>query len=311
MRTKILIAMFAWGFLLGCQDDTAEETAGTCQLCGEDPPSLPATDRRDLGLEDTQVDAHVDEDVESEPEPEVEDLGKDPEPEEPDAPEVVCGDGIKEGDETCDPPESCPATCDDMRACTADSISGSAETCDLVCGHQVIEMCVDGDGCCPPTCDGRDLDCAVSCDQDVTWPPEWAALEEQLIRAVNGMRAEGVTCGDEVAPPAPELALEPRLRTAVRCHSLDMARNDYIGTVNSEGEEVTVWAFGGGYRGNWRAVYVTSRPHPDSIVGQLRESRVCAAIMFPQSTDIAVGYVNDRWGQGAVHSWTLLTGTPR
>ena len=41
----------------------------------------------------------------------------------------VCGNGNVEEGETCDPPASCPATCDDSDSCTIDSTIGSAEQC--------------------------------------------------------------------------------------------------------------------------------------------------------------------------------------
>jgi cysteine-rich repeat protein len=60
-------------------------------------------------------------------------------------PESVCGDGIVEGDETCD--GLCPSDCDDSDPCTDDVLHGSAETCDAYCTNSDREP-TDGDGCC-------------------------------------------------------------------------------------------------------------------------------------------------------------------
>jgi len=40
---------------------------------------------------------------------------------------VICGNGVIESGETCDPPDSCPSTCDDNNSCTLDRMVGSAE----------------------------------------------------------------------------------------------------------------------------------------------------------------------------------------
>ena len=69
-----------------------------------------------------------------------------------------CGDGDVGPGETCD--GDCPVTCADTDACTADTASGSAADCDLVCEHAPITECGPADGCCPPGCGGvADGDC--------------------------------------------------------------------------------------------------------------------------------------------------------
>ena len=76
-----------------------------------------------------------------------------------------CGNGIVEAPETCDPPSSCPASCDDGDRCTEDSTRGSAASCNLECAHQAIRSCVHNDGCCPVGCDStRDSDCIAPKD---------------------------------------------------------------------------------------------------------------------------------------------------
>ncbi|MBN2493806.1 MAG: hypothetical protein JXR96_04375 [Deltaproteobacteria bacterium] len=85
----------------------------------------------------------------------------------------ACGNGAVEQGETCDPPASCPAGCDDGNACTVDSATGAAEDCDLACAHTVLVDCQDGDGCCPAGCDaGTDSDCSVTCGNEAIEPGE-------------------------------------------------------------------------------------------------------------------------------------------
>lgn len=77
-----------------------------------------------------------------------------------------CGNGVLESGEVCD--GACPGSCADADACTADSSTGSAVTCDLVCVQSPIEACANGDGCCPGGCNANnDSDCAVLCGNGV------------------------------------------------------------------------------------------------------------------------------------------------
>ena len=78
----------------------------------------------------------------------------------------LCGDGIKNGTETCDGTgaNKCPTTCNDSNVCTTDVLTGSGATCNVVCGHTAVTACVTADGCCAPGCNNvSDKDCAPTC----------------------------------------------------------------------------------------------------------------------------------------------------
>jgi predicted secreted hydrolase len=84
-----------------------------------------------------------------------------------------CGNGIIDPGEICD--GDCPSECDDDNVCTIDTLTGSAKTCDAVCGLLPITECADGDGCCPEDCNSiNDSECPVKCG--------------------NGAKEEGETC---------------------------------------------------------------------------------------------------------------------
>ncbi len=85
----------------------------------------------------------------------------------------VCGNSVVEATELCD--GDCPtlADCDDVDACTADGLTGDASDCDAQCQNTPITACVDGDGCCAPSCDiTNDNDCAAVCGNSVVDGPE-------------------------------------------------------------------------------------------------------------------------------------------
>jgi len=95
----------------------------------------------------------------------------------------ACGNGVIDPGETCDPPSSCPAGCDDSNACTQDALEGSARSCDARCSHAPITSCRAGDGCCPEGCSpATDADCSTTCG--------------------NGTIEAGETCDPPAACPA-------------------------------------------------------------------------------------------------------------
>jgi hypothetical protein len=79
---------------------------------------------------------------------------------EPDGSEPTCGNGATEAGETCDPPGTCPSSCDDFDECTIDTLTGAAATCTAACGYADVAFCAAGDGCCALGCSmATDADC--------------------------------------------------------------------------------------------------------------------------------------------------------
>jgi len=65
--------------------------------------------------------------------------------------------------------------CNDTNACTYD-ICYHKGTSNAFCGHPEINVCRDGDGCCPLGCNGNtDLDCGYECENGIC---EWRAGED-------------------------------------------------------------------------------------------------------------------------------------
>ncbi len=91
--------------------------------------------------------------------------------------QAACGNGVLDGDETCDfnimgGAGTCPisaADCNDSNACTLDAPTGDAGTCSAQCINEPIVVCTNGDGCCPGACDvSTDSDCGPKVGQPCT-----------------------------------------------------------------------------------------------------------------------------------------------
>jgi hypothetical protein len=103
---------------------------------------------------------------------------------------VVCGDGVIDMGETCDPPESCP----DVGSCVADnvcieaSLQGDPETCDARCFFAPVATC-SSDGCCPASCNtDTDEDCSAACGDGQVDPSSGETCEpdvDAMICAAN------------------------------------------------------------------------------------------------------------------------------
>jgi len=73
----------------------------------------------------------------------------------------LCGNDALDPGELCD--GDCPVECIDAELCTDDHLQGSPDQCNAVCPFEVIDTCVDNDGCCPNGCyNSLDNDCYMS-----------------------------------------------------------------------------------------------------------------------------------------------------
>lgn len=85
---------------------------------------------------------------------------------------ALCGNGVIEKAETCDPSSACPS-CSSSDKCLMVSSTGAAASCDLSCAYTMVSACRSGDGCCPASCSSsNDDDCSSSCGDGRLDPKE-------------------------------------------------------------------------------------------------------------------------------------------
>ncbi len=113
---------------------------------------------------------------------------------------AVCGDGVVEPGETCDPaatgPAACPTSCPPSpAACLLATLAGEPAACTAACVSAAITACGPSDGCCPPGCGAaQDPDCAPGCGNGVLDAGE--ACDQAIAAGLPGACPAGCDDGD-------------------------------------------------------------------------------------------------------------------
>lgn len=88
--------------------------------------------------------------------------------------------------------------------------------------------------------DERDSGLDVAhCAEALSWPEPFADAERELLARIDELRRGRVGCGDRDFEDLPPLRLSPELQCSARLHSLDMARRDFQGRTNPDGEDAS------------------------------------------------------------------------
>ena len=137
------------------------------------------------------------------------------------------------------------------------------------------------------------------------------AIRKNMVRLINDVRKDKHRCGNRTFSPAGTVRWNPKLGLAALAHARDMAQNDKLSHIGSEGSEVQVRVKKAGYR--WRAVDENlSAGHQDSeavVSAWLNSPGHCANLMDPLVTEIgAACFRNPESTYGTY--WVLLLASP-
>ncbi|MBA2662740.1 MAG: hypothetical protein H0U74_10625 [Bradymonadaceae bacterium] len=222
-----------------------------------------------------------------------------------------CGDSTIDPNETCDPPGSCPTSCNDGNSCTVDTLVGSAQDCTAACSNAPITQCSNNDGCCPTGCSpAQDSDCAYDCRNLATWPAGWQSFEAQVVPLFNERRAQGATCGTVNYPAVGPLQVQTLVYQSARCHSLDQANHGVMSHAGSDGSSLGQRLTREGY--NWSTAGENVARGQTSAAGVvtswMNSPGHCSIIMSSNFVHVGIGYVKLDSGS---HHWTAVFAKPR
>ena len=191
-----------------------------------------------------------------------------------------------------------------------DDCNGVDEDCDGTADeHWVTFTCGWGQCEADATCTSGTEEC-VPRDDDSIWPSTWATYEVDVVAEMNAERAAGAFCNGTWYGPVASLTMEAALREAARCHSLDMAENDFFSHTGSDGSAFTTRCSRAGYTGSPRGENIAAGySSPAAAVAGWMSSTTghCEMIMNSSVTEVGIGYVNhtpSTWR----HYWTAVFG---
>jgi uncharacterized protein YkwD len=141
--------------------------------------------------------------------------------------------------------------------------------------------------------DAGEPDSGAGTDPDPTWPDEWVALEDEVLRLVNERRSAPATCGEERFGAAGPLVAQPELRAAARLHALDMGERGYFNHVGLEPrtepwDRTAAQGYRGGAQGENIAAGISSAR--EVVRGWMDSPGHCSNIMEPSFRALGVGY---------------------
>jgi uncharacterized protein YkwD len=145
----------------------------------------------------------------------------------------------------------------------------------------------------------------VDCRNPVTWPATWTQFEDEVLVLVNQRRAAGATCGTTPYPAVPAVAFNEKLREAARCHSLDMATQDYFSHTGLDGSNPGARIAATGYRASaWGENIAAGYRTPQEVVdGWMTSPGHCTNIMNRNYAHLGNGYAFDS-ASSYDHYWT-------
>lgn len=79
-----------------------------------------------------------------------------------------------------------------------------------------------------------DVGDAPACRATALWSHDWGGREDDLLEAINDVRATGAMCGERTRDPVPDLEVAPALRCAARRHAVDQSEG---GTLSHDGND--------------------------------------------------------------------------
>lgn len=141
-----------------------------------------------------------------------------------------------------------------------------------------------------------------ACDPLVTVPATDLPLnqfQEDMLNAVNRLRANGCNCGKEVMPPVDPLKYHQSLSLAAERHARDMARSVNLDHLGSDGSTPGIRIEEAGYQFSVASENIAFgyRELQAALKGWLESEEHCKNMMSPQITEMGAAKTELYWVQ--------------
>ncbi|MDH5203645.1 MAG: CAP domain-containing protein [Nitrospirota bacterium] len=133
-------------------------------------------------------------------------------------------------------------------------------------------------------------------------------IEKRVVELINEMRTKGSICGEKNYKPANPVAWNDKLGKASLHHSLDMARNGFLGHKGYDGSSTKERLSRIGYK--WitfgENVAEGYRTTEELVKGWIESTSHCKVIMNPDFKEAGAAYAKS---SGKFY-WTLILASP-
>ena len=160
-----------------------------------------------------------------------------------------------------------------------------------------------------PACNYEtDPGCPLDCQYSAQWDSQWLSQASQVVDEINSRRSQGADCGGQAMNPASPLAIDESLAQASRCHSVDMANNNFVATQGTDGSDGRERADEAGYPLGVVVSIVQGEilTPSDLIAHWMNFDFVCQDLMNPDWEHAGVGVIDDVGGDEPY--WTVKLG---
>jgi hypothetical protein len=138
---------------------------------------------------------------------------------------------------------------------------------------------------------------AAHCAEASSWLEAFADAERELLESIQELREGRVECGDRDFSDLRPLRLSPALQCSARLHSLDMARRDFVGRTNPDGEDASDRMRAAGFEVEESSEsIVVAETEPGAVLEQLLDDwDDCMNVATDELDEVGIGRHEGLW----------------
>jgi len=152
---------------------------------------------------------------------------------------------------------------------------------------------------------------APACRATALWTQDWGSREDDLLDAINDVRATGALCGDRTRDPVPDLEVAPELRCAARRHAVDQSEGGTLSHTGNDGSSTLSRIDLAQYAGvPSHELLAGDFLDPQAVLeAWLASPTECEALLSSTAAEFGPGFARSE--DGRVATWVLMIGELR